>query len=193
MIKTRNTFNTYKWDKLVSAPQKYTKHGLSEEYFNIVKTFVIFLQFSLPLHLYYYFHSFKNTVSNLILNSNVKSFTPCLISSQYTYLKLKKFRKIFLFFVVEIHCQCYVIKSVKQGLMIFNDRNNEDYQCQGTHARKVISEMYAFFVLQCSVFWRKSKHKTDVEALHGIHFHKSNLWNSLVIGNYYVNYQNHQN
>ena len=33
---------------------------------------------------------------------------------------------------------------------------------QGTNARKVISEVYAFFVLQCSVFGRKSKHKTDV-------------------------------
>ena len=35
---------------------------------------------------------------------------------------------------------------------------------QGTNARKVISEVYAFFVLQCTVFWRKSKHKTDVTA-----------------------------
>ena len=35
---------------------------------------------------------------------------------------------------------------------------------QGTNARKVISEVYAFFVLQCTVFGRKSKHKTDVTA-----------------------------
>ena len=35
---------------------------------------------------------------------------------------------------------------------------------QGTNARKVISEVYAFFVLQCTVFGRKSKHKTDVKA-----------------------------
>ena len=35
---------------------------------------------------------------------------------------------------------------------------------QGTNARKVILEVYAFFVLQCTVFWRKSKHKTDVKA-----------------------------
>ena len=53
--------------------------------------------------------------------------------------------------------------------------------------------MYAFFVLQCTVFGRKSKHKTDVTAWHGIHFHKNNLWNILVIGIYYVNYQNYQN
>ena len=33
---------------------------------------------------------------------------------------------------------------------------------QGTNARKVISEVYAFSVLQCTVFGRKSKHKTDV-------------------------------
>ena len=32
----------------------------------------------------------------------------------------------------------------------------------GTNARKVISEVDAFFVLQCTVFGRKSKHKTDV-------------------------------
>jgi len=35
---------------------------------------------------------------------------------------------------------------------------------QGTNARKVISEVYTFFVLQCIVFGRKSKHKTDVTA-----------------------------
>ena len=35
---------------------------------------------------------------------------------------------------------------------------------QGTYGRKVISEVYAFFVLQCTVFGRKSKHKTDVTA-----------------------------
>jgi len=36
-------------------------------------------------------------------------------------------------------------------------------------------------------------YKTDVIAWHGIHFHKNNLWNILVIGNYYVNFQNYQN
>jgi len=46
---------------------------------------------------------------------------------------------------------------------------------QGTNARKVISEVFAFFVLQCTVFGRKSKHKTDVTAWHGIHFKKNNL------------------
>ena len=35
---------------------------------------------------------------------------------------------------------------------------------QGTNARKVISEDYSFFVLQCTVFGRKSKHKTYVTA-----------------------------
>ena len=61
---------------------------------------------------------------------------------------------------------------------------------QGNNARKLISEVYAFFLLQCTVFGRKSKHKTDVTAWHGIHFHTNNLWNILVIENYYVNYQN---
>jgi len=66
-------------------------------------------------------------------------------------------------------------------------------QDQGTNVRKVISEVYTFFILQCTVFGRKSKHKTDVTAWHGIHFHKNNLWNILVKKNYYVNYQNFQN
>ena len=45
---------------------------------------------------------------------------------------------------------------------------------QGTNARKVISEVYAFCVLQCTVTGRKSKHKTDITAWHGINFHKKN-------------------
>ena len=64
--------------------------------------------------------------------------------------------------------------------------------------RKVIMQGKFFrgvhiFVLQCTVFGRKSEHKTDVTVWHGIHFHKINLWNILVIGNYYVNFQNYQN
>ena len=55
-------------------------------------------------------------------------------------------------------------------------KNNKKKQCttlvqtagssaiQGTNARKVISEVYALLVLQCTVFGRKSKHKTDVTA-----------------------------
>ena len=35
---------------------------------------------------------------------------------------------------------------------------------KGTNARKVISEVYAFFVLQCIAFGQKSKHKMDVTA-----------------------------
>ena len=48
--------------------------------------------------------------------------------------------------------------------------------------------------LYCSVFFgRKIKRKTDVKAWQGINFHKNNLLNILVIGNYYVKYQNYQN
>ena len=42
---------------------------------------------------------------------------------------------------------------------------------QGTNASKVILEAYAFFVLQCTVFGRKSKHKLrgiskpDIESI----------------------------
>ena len=59
---------------------------------------------------------------------------------------------------------------------------------------KFFSEVCAFFVLQCTVFGRKGKHKMDVTAWHGINFHKNNLWNILVIiGNYYENFQNYLN
>ena len=37
-----------------------------------------------------------------------------------------------------------------------------DDTTQGINARKVISEVYAFFELRCTVLGRKSKHKTDV-------------------------------
>jgi len=39
---------------------------------------------------------------------------------------------------------------------------------EGTNVRKAISEVCAFFVLQCTVFVRKGKHKTDVTAWHEI-------------------------
>ena len=45
---------------------------------------------------------------------------------------------------------------------------------------KLFQRCAHFFVLQCTVFWRKSKHKTDITAWHGINFHKNNLWNILV-------------
>jgi len=63
---------------------------------------------------------------------------------------------------------------------------------QGTNARKVISEEFASFVLQCTVFGRQCKYNTDVTAWHGIHLsHKKSM--KYDIGNYYVNYQNFQN
>ena len=45
---------------------------------------------------------------------------------------------------------------------------------------KLFQRCTHFFVLQFT-------------AWHGINFHKNNLWNILVIGNYYVNFQNFQN
>ena len=41
---------------------------------------------------------------------------------------------------------------------------------------QVISEVYASFVLQCTVSGRQCKHKTDVEVRHGIHLlHKKSM------------------
>ena len=48
-------------------------------------------------------------------------------------------------------------------------------------------------IMQGKFFQRCSKHKTDVEAWQGIHLSHKNQWNILVIGNYYVSYQNYQN
>ena len=61
---------------------------------------------------------------------------------------------------------------------------------QGFNARKVISEVYASFVLSLggNVNTRRMS-KPDMLSI----FHIKNRWNILVIGNYYVNYQNYQN
>ena len=50
------------------------------------------------------------------------------------------------------------INLLKKGLIKHDD------QMQGYNARKLISEVYTFFVLQCTVFGWKSKHKTEVAA-----------------------------
>ena len=68
-------------------------------------------------------------------------------------------------------------------------KHNRERKRQGTNARKVILEVYTFFVMHCTVFRRKSKHKMDVTAWQGIQFHRNNLWNMLAIGIYYVNFQ----
>ena len=85
----------------------------------------------------------------------------------------------------------FVFLNSKRFINFFSTlkcRNALAFDCiQGTNARKGISEVHAFCVLQCTVFGRKSKHKTFVTAWHGIHFHKNNLWN------YYLNYLNYQN
>ena len=68
---------------------------------------------------------------------------------------------------------------------------NKALRSQGTNARKVISEVYAFLELQCTVLGRKSKHKTDVTAWHEINKIINEIFWST--GNYYLNYQNYQN
>ena len=64
------------------------------------------------------------------------------------------------------------------------------YLIQGCKARKVISEVYTasvyFSVLSLGA---RRMLKPDMGSI----FHIKNEWNILVIGNYYVNYQNYQN
>ena len=92
----------------------------------------------------------------------------------------------------DIECELVFIDRPRTEISVSSFLTRDRTE-QGTNAKKVISEVYAFFVMHCTVFGRKSKHKTDVTACRWIHFHKNNLWNILVIGNYYVNYQNYQN
>ena len=58
------------------------------------------------------------------------------------------------------------LQTLQQSASNFgsNNANQEHCKRQGINARKVISKVYAFFVLQCTVFGRKSKHKMDVTA-----------------------------
>ena len=53
---------------------------------------------------------------------------------------------------------CAPPQDIKEKLIL------DLHKMQGSNARKVISEMYASFVLQCTVSGRQCKHKTDVEA-----------------------------
>ena len=69
-----------------------------------------------------------------------------------------------------------------------------DWIFQGYNARKVISEVYPSFVLQCTVSARCNVNtrritKPDMGSI----FRIKNQWNIQVIENYYVNYQNYQN
>ena len=69
-----------------------------------------------------------------------------------------------------------------------------DTSNQGSNTRKVISEVYASF-LYCSVLSLGGNVNTRrmSQPDMGSIFHIKNQWNILVIGNYYVNYQNFQN
>ena len=88
--------------------------------------------------------------------------------------------------MLERRSQIQPSSSILQVLM--NDKFS-----QGFNARKVISEVYASFVLQCTVSTggnvnTRRMSKPDMGSI----FHLNNQWNILVIGNYYVNYQNYQ-
>ena len=60
---------------------------------------------------------------------------------------------------------------------------------QGCNARKV----YTSFVLQCTSLGGNVNTRRMSKPEMGSIFHIKNRWNILVIGNYYVNYQNFQN
>jgi len=70
-----------------------------------------------------------------------------------------------LMLTLQLHTLVISFLVTKQWYSYKDDLNFYHFSLsQGTNARKVILEVYAFFVLQCTVVGRKSKHKTDVTA-----------------------------
>ena len=69
-----------------------------------------------------------------------------------------------------------------------------EYLNQGCNARKNFSEVYTSFVLQFTVSGRNvNTRQMSKPDMADPSFTYNNQWNILVIGNYYVNYQNNQN
>ena len=135
-------------------------------------------------HIYYPWPRIKMAKIEVLWASIYRWIIPLIVKIFIECLIWVNRPQIYVILVTFIHQENWKCTRINLNIVCLN---------QGYKARKVISEVYAFFVLQCTVFGRKSKHKTDVTAWHGIHFPKNNLWNILVIGNYYVNYQNYQN
>ena len=98
-----------------------------------------------------------------------------------------------LFFLFLYSCFSATVNLLSYCIIVYYLPKNKVIIKQGYNARKVISEVYASFVPQCTVSGRSCKHKTDVEAWHGIHLSHKNQWNILDIGNYYVSFQDYQN
>jgi len=69
------------------------------------------------------------------------------------------------------------IKWHHQNFNVYNSKFQGKHNTwQGYNARKVISEVYASFELQCTVSGRQCKHRKDVEAWHGTHLsHKKSI------------------
>ena len=66
-----------------------------------------------------------------------------------------------------------------------------EYLNQGCNARKNFSEVYTSFVLQFTVSGRNvNTRQMSKPDMADPSFTYNNQWNILVIGNYYVNYQN---
>jgi len=94
-----------------------------------------------------------------------------------------------------VQCFCLFAPSNVIGFTIYlklstylNNIYKPRYSCKESYFRGVRIFCTAVYCLG-----RKLKHKRNVKAWHGIHFYKNNLWNILVIGNYYVNFKNCQN
>ena len=91
-------------------------------------------------------------------------------------LFLKRKECLFMYVYCALFSQInFIFSLIVRKIKTWRHTRSQGRSTQGTNARNVISEVYAFYVLQCTVFGRKSKHKTDVTAWHGIHFIKNNL------------------
>ena len=97
----------------------------------------------------------------------------------------------------KIQPRLFLTLSVRNGPSVSFGTNNIKYAVRFHITSQGTKESYfrsvRIFCTSRYCLGRKSKHKTDVTAWHGIHFHKNNLWNILVIEYYYVNFQNYQN
>ena len=87
----------------------------------------------------------------------IKGFTVCISKRFYHAEKLQK--KVF---GQVIKAKCLLLLQDIETRRL-SERQREGFS-QGWNARKVISEVYASFVLQCTVTGRQFKHKMDVEA-----------------------------
>ena len=106
-------------------------------------------------HIYYPWPRIKMAKIEVLWASIYRWIIPLIVKIFIECLIWVNRPQIYVILVTFIHQENWKCTRINLNIVCLN---------QGYKARKVISEVYAFFVLQCTVFGRKSKHKTDVTA-----------------------------